>query len=261
MRKVFRKESMAILMGAFLLSLPLSSKAEAAVLVYDAQNVEQAIKTAITTADILTNEQKQLALRLIDMRKMGASEILSYLTGMAQNQRYALDEKNSQIGILANTTSVDSFWEKNFHNVEAVLAGKMTVMDAFYAGQAAYKAEMDTNKDSLSMAGFTQAMSDEYMKQTQEALKRSSEAEGNLAALQAGTQVTGIGVMSMIQGNNLLSNMAASNAVKYQRELQEQAVAEQINRTTAEKLQTATDGCRMTAVSWEQMMQEMGEDY
>ena len=59
-------------------------------------------------------------------------------------------------------------------------------------------------------------------------------------AVQAGNQVMGVGVMSLIQGNNLLSSMTAAQAVKNQRELQEEVTAKRINESTAEKLAKAT---------------------
>lgn len=44
--------------GTIIGMIPSTRTASAAVLVYDAKNIEEAIKTAITTADILTNNLK-----------------------------------------------------------------------------------------------------------------------------------------------------------------------------------------------------------
>ena len=72
----------------------LAPKAEAAVLVYDAQNVEQAIRTAITTANILSNEEKQLLLQILNMKKLDASILTKYLEKMTALGRYPLDERD-----------------------------------------------------------------------------------------------------------------------------------------------------------------------
>jgi hypothetical protein len=65
--------------------------------------------------------------------------------------------------------------------------------------------------------------------------------------------------MSMIQGNNLLSSMTAAQAVKYQRELQEEVTAKRINESTAEKLAKATKNCELKGMSYEEFRQKMGE--
>ena len=79
-------------LGAAISMVPQERTASAAVLVYDAKNVEEAIKTAITTADILTNEEKQLALQIINMRSMDAEQILSYLQSHSDQQQQVWDE-------------------------------------------------------------------------------------------------------------------------------------------------------------------------
>ena len=55
-------------LASFAAMVPTSQSTEAAIAVFDAKNIEEAIKTAIQTAKILTEEQKQLAL-LIFKRK------------------------------------------------------------------------------------------------------------------------------------------------------------------------------------------------
>ena len=66
-----KKGSVALMAALSLLCV--TPRAEAAVLVYDAENVAQAIKTAITTANILTNEEKQLLLMILNMKKLDAN--------------------------------------------------------------------------------------------------------------------------------------------------------------------------------------------
>jgi len=252
------KKGAACLLAAMSL-VCLTPKAEAAVLVYDAQNVEQAIRTAITTANILSNEEKQLLLQILNMKKLDASILTKYLDKMIALERYPLDERDGQLGVLSPKSTTDSFWQKNFRNIEAVINGKMTVMDAYYAGQAAYKAEADTNNDTVKNARLTQDLVEDLSQQAITALEASHNAEGNLQAVQAGNQVMGVGVMSLIQGNNLLSSMTAAQAVKNQRELQEEVTAKRINESTAEKLAKATQNCGLTAMSYEEFRQKMGE--
>ena len=51
-------------LASFAAMLPTSHSTEAAIAVFDAKNIEEAIKIAIQTAKILTEEQKQLALQI-----------------------------------------------------------------------------------------------------------------------------------------------------------------------------------------------------
>ena len=146
--------------GAAIGMMPKERTASAAVLVYDTKNVEEAIKTAITTADILTNAQKELALQVIDMTKMSTGQIENYLAGMVKEQNYPMDEKEGQTGALNTHSSVQSFWDSQFANLNSVLNGNMTVVDAYNASQKSMQALEKTNEDALSMAKTTQTVSD-----------------------------------------------------------------------------------------------------
>ena len=61
------------LLATFTAMLPSSHKSEAAIAVIDQQNIEEAAKTAIQTAKILTEEQKKYALMLLQLKKLDAS--------------------------------------------------------------------------------------------------------------------------------------------------------------------------------------------
>ena len=56
-------------LASFAAMVPTSHSTEAAIAVFDAKNIEEAIKIAIQTAKILTEEQKQLALQILNTKK------------------------------------------------------------------------------------------------------------------------------------------------------------------------------------------------
>ena len=60
-------------LASFAAMVPTSHSTEAAIAVFDAKNIEEAIKIAIQTAKILTEEQKQLALQILNMKKLDVS--------------------------------------------------------------------------------------------------------------------------------------------------------------------------------------------
>ena len=97
-----------------------------------------------------------------------------------------------------------------------------------------------TNTDALRMAKMTQNMADEVSASTLTALDHSAQAKGNLEAQQANTQVQAAGVMAMAQGNNLLAKISASQALRYQKELQDEAIARANMQQSIDNLMAAT---------------------
>ena len=57
-------------LASFTAMIPTSHSTEAAIAVFDAKNIEEAIKIAIQTAKILTEEQKQLALLIFNEKTL-----------------------------------------------------------------------------------------------------------------------------------------------------------------------------------------------
>ena len=247
-------------LGAAISMVPQERTASAAVLVYDAKNVEEAIKTAITTADILTNEEKQLALQIINMRSMDAEQILSYLQSHSDQQQQVWDERMGKAGALDPNMSTESFLETCFPNIENILNGNMTMTDAYAQAQKSLQALEKTNADALHNAKTTQTAGLSLHNSLHQVLENSKNAEGEKEAQQANTQAAAVGATAQIYGNNLLSDMAAIQAVKYQKEIQEEAMARSINDTTYEKLHAATQGSTPQPVSFDTAMKKMGED-
>ena len=239
--------------GAGLSMLPQVRPAQAAVLVYDAKNVAEAIKTAITTADILTNEQKQLALQIINMTQLDKNVLGQFLQGMQKQERYPMDEKDAQIGVLSPKTTPQSFLNDCFPDLDAVLNGQITVMDAYEASRKSMQALQQTNNDALRMAKATQVMADDVSASTMQALTNANNAKGNLEVQQASAQVQAAGVMALVHSNNLLANIGASQALQYQKELQEEAIARANMEQSVDNLKTATSGLAFAPVPIEQL--------
>ena len=108
------------------------------------------------------------------------------------------------------------------------------------ASKKSLEAMQQTNTDALRMAKMTQNMADEVSASTLTALDHSAQAKGNLEAQQANTQVQAAGVMAMAQGNNLLANISASQALRYQKELQDEAIARANMQQSIDNLMAAT---------------------
>ena len=70
--------------------LTVSHRSEAAIAVIDQKNIEEAIKTAIQTANILTEEQKQLALQILNMKKLDVNKLADLLGRNTQREQAIL---------------------------------------------------------------------------------------------------------------------------------------------------------------------------
>ena len=57
-------------LASFTAMIPTIHSTEAAIAVFDAKNIEEAIKIAIQTAKILTEEQKQLVLQIFNEKTL-----------------------------------------------------------------------------------------------------------------------------------------------------------------------------------------------
>lgn len=224
-------------MGGTLGMLAREPKADAAVLVYDQENILQAMKTAINTASILTTAQKQLALQVVDMTSISADQLAALFESQTKSKQTILDENAGKIGALTPNSSASNYWNENFSNIENILNGNMTVMDAYQANQKALKALEKTNQDAIHGAKTTQALQKNMNETIDEALTASANASGTKEAVQANTQTVAATAMGTLYGNNLLSEVLAMQASKYQKEVQDEANAialqEQINSQIA----------------------------
>ena len=86
--------------ASFLAMIPSSHRSEAAIAVIDKKNIEEAIKTAIQTAKILTTQEKELALMVLNAKKIGPAEIQKIVDTQLGHQKKMLEEKLGQKGVL-----------------------------------------------------------------------------------------------------------------------------------------------------------------
>lgn len=218
--------------------------ANAAILVYDTENILQAAKTAINTASIATDAQKQVALQILDMASMSSDQLTAFLKEQTNKQQAIWDEKQSKIGALSTQSTALSFWNENFQNVERVLNGDETVMDAYEANQKAIKALEKTNQDALHGAKTVQTANADLSGTLTNAVTAAANASGTKEAVQANTQAMAAAAMGTFFGNNLLSELVAAQAVKYEKENQEEAAAIALQNQVANQAQNNVDAMR-----------------
>ena len=125
--------------ASFLAMIPSSHRSEAAIAVIDQKNIEEAIKTAIQTAKILTTQEKELALMILNAKKIGPAEIQKIVDSQLGQQKQMLDEKMGQNGVLGhiwssatknpNADPLDAAWRDRIGDLQSIINGNTTVYD------------------------------------------------------------------------------------------------------------------------------------
>ena len=208
--KWFSKKAGAICIGAlmgvsatFLAMIPSSRDSEAAIAVIDQKNIEEAVKTAIQTANILTEEQKQYALMILNMKKLDTGVLAKFIQSQA-NQEQALDEQYGQYqGLLNKTNPLETIWNQTVGDFNSVLSGKITIYDMYKMTKSRQKQAEDTFKDVHVIMNNTQQNQLNRLQDVQQIQEASNNAEGELQAIQAGTAMTGTSTQAIIDGNNI----------------------------------------------------------
>ena len=164
--------------------LTVSHRTEAAIAVFDERNIEEAIKTAIQTANILTEEQKQLALQILNMKKLDASKLADLLGRNAKKEQAILaGDAVLPPGILGDKgKSVEAVWDERMGNIEDVINGNITVVDMALQEQNRQKALHETAKGTAEVAKQTMVIDKQGMEDAQKALEASNNQQQSIQA-------------------------------------------------------------------------------
>ena len=215
--------------AATLAFIPSSSRTEAAIAVIDQKNIEEAVKTAISTANILTEEQKQVAMMLLNTKKLDENVLGKIMDISQKGQQGILDERNARTGIGKANTTASEAWSERMGNVEALLNGQITAYDAVVAEQNRQKALHDTYQDAAKAAKKAEEQNIKIGKDTEELLKTMKNAEGAVQAIQNNTAMNAQQVHSLAQMTNMLNHLVQMEASRYEKETIESL--ERLNRT------------------------------
>lgn len=230
--------------GAFINSTYRSS--EAAVAVYDAQNVAEAIKTAINTATILTETQKQLALEILNTKSLSMGTLTSifneqqkagadFLSGDATLPVSVLKSQGKIPGLLNRDTTVENILLNEIGSVQDVFNENKTLVDLYMDTAKNAKALESTYKDSVTAAENAGKSSEKLMKSVNEAVNAANNAEGQLQVQQAQVAVSAANFMETQNTNQLLSQYMASEIQKNYVQNREKAMAHEHSKRSVDE--------------------------
>ncbi len=217
-------------LASFTAMIPTSHSTEAAIAVFDKKNIEEAIKTAIQTAKILTEEQKQLALQILNMKKLDVSMLTDLMKRNEEKEKAPLSGDMIILeGILNDKSrSVAAVWDERIGNIEDVINGNMTVYDMVVQEQKRQKAIHEASKSTAQVAQQTIQLDRQNMEDAKKALEASNKAEGQQQVMQAGNYLLYDILQSVSAGNRARAHMAASVAAYYDSKIQQQAESDRI---------------------------------
>ena len=142
--------------AGFMAMIPTSHHTSAAIAVIDQRNIEEAIKTAIQTAQILTEEQKQLALQILNMKKLDISMLETLMKRNEEKEKIPLSgDVIYPDSLLKKNESLEKIWNERIGNIEDVINGNITVYDAVMQEQKRQKAIHQSAKETVEVAKET----------------------------------------------------------------------------------------------------------
>ncbi len=215
--------------ASFTVMLPTSHRTEAAIAVIDQRNIEEAIKTAIQTAKILTEEQKQLALQILNMKKLDISMLEKLMKRNEEKEKIPLSgDVIYPESLIKQNESIQKIWNERIGDIEDVINGNKTVYDIVIQEQKRQKAIHQSAKETASAAQETIKLDKQNMEDAKVALEASNKAEGQQQVLQAGNYLLYDILQSVSAGNRAKAHMATSMAAYFDSKVQEQAESERI---------------------------------
>ena len=223
-----------------------STPSEAAIAVIDQRNIQEAIKTAIQTAKILTTEQKELALQILDAKKLSPKMLVKWLgkigdgggcfgTGRVEIPLDVLKEKGDMPAVLNVNTKAVEIFRNEIGTIEDAMTGKKTLYDLYMQSAKNKKALDATYQASAERAQASGKVTKQTQEVVKEAMEAAKNAEGEQQIMQAGIQIQGAQALQGADTNELLANILAMEAEKYYIENVEKATEETRNRAAGQK--------------------------
>ena len=222
-----------------------SHRAHALVLVKDPSNISEAIKTVNHLFNILSNEQMQVALQILQMKKLDENALFSIWNYAKTNKEFMEKLTKGEQGewggvlykldgMLSGSSSIPTTWSEGLGEVTDILDGQLSQTNGgcFGNGRPGMVVVNQILKDTATVAQVGQASDVEIGKMVMYAYEQGQKAEGQLQATQAGNAIAQ--GMAIMNGNRSLGYFSSAYAADRQRALAKEAYQiSVINNTSA----------------------------
>lgn len=237
--------------GSFFAMIPSSHHTEAAIAVIDQRNIEEAIKTAIQTAKILTDEQKQLALMVLNAKKIDLEQIAGFEMNHDKKLQEWMKDMHQYDGVLNAEKPIAQIWKERVGDIQDVLEGRQTVYDVWKTEKSRQKLEAATAKDAAEAARKVVLNQKVDAVNLQTAVNTLNNAEGTLQAQQAQGEIAAQGVYATNETNQLLTHLIEMEATKQQGEILKEAQIDANEANSAADMHEFASKIDRKALGWE----------
>lgn len=266
MHKLLKKSAaIGILFGVsagIFAMLPASRHTEAAIAVWDEKNIEQAIQMVTQTASILSDQDKQLILSILNSKKLSEDTILRYIQGVEQMDKNSplhgdivipdglgsnwdeYKKQHPEYNKAANATQqanamLQASWIDKLGDLSLVLNGQETVAGAYMSEIKREKALNATYLNAAREAQQAQMSNDDIAEMTNTLLNDSYQAEGQMQAMQIGNNINAQGVYALLMMNKQIAAQYKAQAAYMQSQNIEKAAVEAHERAVRERARKA----------------------
>ena len=237
--------------GSFFAMIPSSHHTEAAIAVIDQRNIEEAIKTAIQTAKILTDEQKQLALMVLNAKKIDLEQIAGFEMNHDKKLQEWMKDMHQYDGVLNAEKPIAQIWKERVGDIQDVLEGRQTVYDVWKTEKSRQKLEAATAKDAAEAARKVVLNQKVDAVNLQTAVNTLNNAEGTLQAQQAQGEIAAQVVYATHETNQLLTHLVEMEATKQQGEILKEAQIDANEANSAADMHEFASKIDRKALGWE----------
>ena len=239
---------LTIPLGAMVFHSHRAGQAEAAILVHDERNIAEAIKTAITTADILDRNTKELALAVINAKKLDGAMLGRWESQneavLAMSERFGewlgdrldvwgvtvspetLEKLGKSPAILNQHTTTEDILYHRIGSIEDVLNTKGVILHTYEENSKNHRVLDATYQASATKAQASQAVTKELNQSVLDAVRAADEAEGEQQILQAQIQLSAAQVLQGGDTKDVLANLLAMESERYYVENRARALRE-----------------------------------
>ena len=237
--------------GSFFAMIPSSHHTEAAIAVIDQRNIEEAIKTAIQTAKILTDAQNQLARMFLNAKQNHLEQIPGFEINHDKKQQEWMKDMHQYDGVLNAEKPIAQISKERVGDIQDVLEGRQTVYDVWKTEKSRQKLEAATAKDAAEAARKVVLNQKVDAVNLQTAVNTLNNAEGTLQAQQAQGEIAAQGVYATHETNQLLTHLVEMEATKQQGEILKEAQIDANEANSAADMHEFASKIDRKALGWE----------
>lgn len=215
--------------------------ANAAVAVFDAENVAKAIETVTNTLNILNTATSQLSIEVanhLGLNKTTTDIILQkqqnakqdILSGDAVIDPEILAQSDKKAGILNRNSTPTSLLNQQIGMISDIYNKRISLDKIYEITQNHAKVMEATQKDAVTMAQNIQTSDEKISSSVNDAITAAYNAEGHMQVMQSNATINAAGVQSIQNGNQLLAQILAAETVdsyvkNYEKAIQAQMLA------------------------------------